>query len=164
MAYNFRDFISRTQCHTSLASLYVGNARVYFDFDADLFKSLETVVFNTRFRDTDEERTGSVDLYKSAFTSLLRTKTNIQTIAFRSTVCNTLFQVPPDIGCTNLRSLFLGVEIDLKSMLRLLSNLKHLVELELSGDRRLTPVHAEGRVDTAEDIDEVQPPQADCPT
>ncbi|KAI8317902.1 hypothetical protein GQ54DRAFT_142770 [Martensiomyces pterosporus] len=162
MAYNFRDFISRTQCHDSLASLYVSNGDVYFDFDAELFKNLEAVVFNTCFRSTDEERTGSVDLYKSAFTSLLRTKRNIRRMEFKSSARDTLFQVPPDIGCINLRSLVLGVEIDLKSMLRLLSNLKHLIELELGGDRNYTPIFDNGRVDTPEDIDEVQPPQADC--
>ncbi|KAI8317841.1 hypothetical protein GQ54DRAFT_301080, partial [Martensiomyces pterosporus] len=131
MVYNLHDFISRTQCHNSLVSLYVGNMYVYFDFDAELFKPLEAVEFNIRFPDTDEVRTGSVDLYKSAFTNLLRTKTNIQRIAFRSSARDTLFQVPLDIGCANLRSLVLGVEVDFKSMLRLLSNLKHLVELEL---------------------------------
>ncbi|KAI8318994.1 hypothetical protein GQ54DRAFT_313985, partial [Martensiomyces pterosporus] len=132
MAYNLYDFISRTQCHNSLISLYVGNGSVYFEFDAELFKNLESVEFKTRFPDTNEEITGSVDLYKSAFTNLLCTKTNIQRIAFRSSACDALFQVPPDIGCVNLRSLLLGVEIDFKSMLRLLSNLKHLIELELN--------------------------------
>ncbi|KAI8318054.1 hypothetical protein GQ54DRAFT_115756 [Martensiomyces pterosporus] len=163
MMYDFPDFISCTQCHNSLVSLYVGNGMAYFDFDAELFKALETVVFNTRLRDTDEESTGSVDLYKSAFTSLLSAKTNMQRMLFRSTVRDTLFQVPPDIGCTNLCSLVLGVEVDFQSMLRLLSSLKHLVELELSGDRKSTYRFEARRRDTFEDVDKLQPPPADCP-
>ncbi|KAI8319091.1 hypothetical protein GQ54DRAFT_306552 [Martensiomyces pterosporus] len=163
MAYNFHDFISRTQCYNSLVSLYVDNRWVYFDFDVNLFKNLETVVFNTRFRDTDEERTGSVDLHKSAFTSLLRTKTNMQRIVFRSTARNTLFQVPPDIGCTNLLSLILGVEVDFKSMLRLLSNLKRLVELELNVDYNYIYNVNGGQEDTDEYTDALQPPQAEHP-
>ncbi|KAI8318809.1 hypothetical protein GQ54DRAFT_299842 [Martensiomyces pterosporus] len=163
MTYGFHDFVSRTQCHKSLVSLYVGNEYVYFDFDAELFKNLETVVFNTRFWGKNEEGTGSVDLYTSAFTNLLRTKTNMQRMLFRSTVRDTIFQVPPNIGCTNLCSLFLGVEVDFKSMLRLLSSLKHLVELELCGDRESTYRFDDGRVDTAEDVDELQLPQTHCP-
>ncbi|KAI8318219.1 hypothetical protein GQ54DRAFT_307153 [Martensiomyces pterosporus] len=163
MVYDFHDFISRTQCHNSLVSLCVKNISVYFDFDAELFKGLEAVVFSTRFRSTDEEFTGSVDLYKSAFTSLLRAKTNIQRMTFKSTVCNTLFQVPPDIGCANLRSLFLGVEIDFKSMLRLLSSLEHLVELKLDVNYGYI-YNVNGRHgDAPEYIDELQPHQADCP-
>ncbi|KAI8317879.1 hypothetical protein GQ54DRAFT_315054 [Martensiomyces pterosporus] len=160
MVYDFHDFISRTQCHNSLVSLYVRNIHVYFDFDAELFKNLETVVFFTFFRDTDEVRTGSVDLYKSAFTSLLRAKTNIQRMSFTMRERDTLFQVPPDIGCINLRSLVLGVEVDFKSMLRLLSNLKHLIELEL--DVNYANIHKFNnmRVDAAGYVDELQPPQA----
>ncbi|KAI8318030.1 hypothetical protein GQ54DRAFT_117426 [Martensiomyces pterosporus] len=80
---------------------------------------------------------------------------------FRSTVRDTLFQVPPDIGCVNLRSLLLGVEIDFKSMLRLLSNLKHLIELELNVDY-VSINRLNGRQgDTGEDVDERQPPQAE---
>ncbi|KAI8318341.1 hypothetical protein GQ54DRAFT_87235 [Martensiomyces pterosporus] len=164
MAYDFRDFISRTQCHDSLVSLYVQSDHVYFDFDAELFKNLETVEFVTYFHDTGEERTGSVDLYKSAFTNLLRAKTSIQAMLFRSLVCGTLFQVPPDIGCTDLRSLCLGVEVDFKSMLRLLSNLRYLVELELSGHRGPTCEFDGRQVDRAEDVDELQLPHADCPS
>ncbi|KAI8318122.1 hypothetical protein GQ54DRAFT_300755 [Martensiomyces pterosporus] len=161
MTYNFRDFVSRTQCHNSLVSLYVSSAYVYFDFDVSLFKNLEAVVFDTSLQGTNKESAGSVDLYKSAFTSLLRTNTNMRRIAFRLSGCGTLFQVPSDIGCVNLHSLFLGVEIDFKSMLRLLKNLKHLIELELGGDRSFAPIFDDGRVDTAEDIDEVQPPHVD---
>ncbi|KAI8318622.1 hypothetical protein GQ54DRAFT_300145 [Martensiomyces pterosporus] len=163
MAYDFHDFVSRTQCHSSLVSLGVTNGNVYFDFDAKPFKKLETVEFSAWFRDTDEESTGSVDLYKSAFTSLLHAKTNIQRIAFRSDVCDKLFQVPPGIGCVNLRSLCLGVEIDFKSMLRLLSNLKHLIELELDVDYAYIYEDDFRREDTAEDVDELQPPQVDYP-
>ncbi|KAI8323698.1 hypothetical protein GQ54DRAFT_322496 [Martensiomyces pterosporus] len=132
MVYDFHDFISRTQCHDSLESLCVSNGEVYFDFDAELFKTLESVEFDARFPGKNEESTGSVDLYKSAFTSLLRAKTDMQRMLFSLTVRDTLFQVPPDIGCANLRSLFLGVEVDFKSMLRLLSKLKNLVELRLN--------------------------------
>ncbi|KAI8317843.1 hypothetical protein GQ54DRAFT_307399, partial [Martensiomyces pterosporus] len=160
MAYNFHDFISRTQCHNSLVSLRVYNEGAYFDFDAELFKNLETVMFSTRIQDTDEERTGSVDLYKSAFTSLLRTKTNIQRMSFISNARDTLFQVPAGIGCANLRSLLLGVEVDLKSILRLLSNLKHLVELELDVNYAFIYDGNDGQEDTVEYIDELQPPQA----
>ncbi|KAI8319307.1 hypothetical protein GQ54DRAFT_299450 [Martensiomyces pterosporus] len=163
MTYNFHDFISRTQCHNSLASLYVGNGDVYFDFDAELFKSLETVEFDASLWGIDEEFTGSVDLCKSAFTSLLRAKTSIQRMAFRSTTRNTLFQVPPDIGCVNLRLLCLGVEIDFKSMLRLLNSLKHLVELELNVDYVTIYGLNDRQGDTGEDVDERQPPQADYP-
>ncbi|KAI8318305.1 hypothetical protein GQ54DRAFT_300531 [Martensiomyces pterosporus] len=163
MAYNFQDFISGTQCHNSLVSLNVTNGNVYFDFDAKPFKTLETVEFSAWFRDTDEESTGSVDLYKSAFTSLLRAKTNIQRIAFRSDVCDKLFQVPPDIWCANLRSLCLGVEIDFKSMLRLLSNLKRLIELELDVDYAYIYEDDFRREDTAEDVDELQPLQVEYP-
>ncbi|KAI8318133.1 hypothetical protein GQ54DRAFT_314775 [Martensiomyces pterosporus] len=125
MACGFHDFISRTQCHDNLVSLYVNSGYTHFDFDVKLFKNLEAVEFNIPFPDTNEERTSSVNLYKSAFTSLLRAKTNMQRMVFRSTVRDTLFQVPPDIGCVNLCSLCLGVEVDFKSMLRLLSNLKY---------------------------------------
>ncbi|KAI8321022.1 hypothetical protein GQ54DRAFT_298277 [Martensiomyces pterosporus] len=163
MAYNFHDFISRTQCHDSLVSLRVSNGQVYFDFDAELFKALESVVFNTCFRSTDEESTGSVDLYKSAFTSLLRTKTNIQRIVFRSSARDTLFQVPLDIGCINLRSLNLGVEVDFKSMLRLLRNLKHLIELVLNVDYAFINDYNYEQEDGAGHIDELQPPQAEYP-
>ncbi|KAI8318523.1 hypothetical protein GQ54DRAFT_341811 [Martensiomyces pterosporus] len=163
MAYDFHDFISRTQCHNSLVSLYVDNGDVPFDFDAELFKNLETVEFTSRIRSTDEERTDSVDLYRSAFTSLLRTKTNMQRMVFRSSARDTLFQVPQNIGWANLRSLLLRVEVDFKSMLRFLRNLKHLVELELSGKRESTYWFGASRGDTAEDIDELQLPQADYP-
>ncbi|KAI8318151.1 hypothetical protein GQ54DRAFT_300737 [Martensiomyces pterosporus] len=163
MVYNFCDFISRTQCHNSLVSLFVGNAYVYFDFDASLFKPLEMVEFITHFQDTDEERTGSVDLHKSAFTSLLRAKTNIQRMAFKSSARDTLFQVPPDIGCVNLRSLILGVEVDFKSMLRLLRNLKHLVELELDVNYAFIYGGSGGQEDGAGYIDELHPPQAEYP-
>ncbi|KAI8318263.1 hypothetical protein GQ54DRAFT_322361 [Martensiomyces pterosporus] len=163
MAYNFHDFISRTQCHNSLVSLCVGNEYVYFDFDAELFKNLETVEFSTHFLDTDERKTGSVDLYKSAFTSLLRAKTNLQTMTFESRAHDTLFQVPPDIGCTNLRSLLLGVEVDLKSMLRLLSNLKHLVELKLDGNYDPIYMLFSDQEDTDEYIDGHQLLQAEYP-
>ncbi|KAI8318497.1 hypothetical protein GQ54DRAFT_306965 [Martensiomyces pterosporus] len=161
MVYEFHDFISRTQCHDSLVSLYVRNEHVYFDFDAELFKNLETAVFITHFRDTDEETAGSVDLYKSAFNSLLCAKTNIQRMSFTMRERDTLFQVPPDIGCANLRSLCLGVEIDFKSMLRLLSNLKHLVELVLSVNYANIYKFNNTRVDAAGYVDELQPPQAD---
>ncbi|KAI8318044.1 hypothetical protein GQ54DRAFT_323134 [Martensiomyces pterosporus] len=163
MAYNFHDFISRTQCHNSLVSLYVDNYYVHFDFDAELFKSLEAVDFFTYLRGRNEEDAGSMDLYKSAFTSLLRTKTNIQRMRFGVDGGATVFQVPPDIGCTNLRSLILGVEVDFKSMLRLLSSLKHLVELEISGKKMATYKHSYGRDDTPGYIDELQPPQAEYP-
>ncbi|KAI8318102.1 hypothetical protein GQ54DRAFT_112043 [Martensiomyces pterosporus] len=163
MTYNFRDFISRTQCHNSLATLYVKNQFVYFDFDTELFKNLITVVFNTRFWGKDQEFTGTVDLCKSAFTSLLHTKTNIQKMVFKADVRDTLFQVPPDIGCTNLRSLVLGVEVDFKSMLRLLSNLKHLVELVLDVSYYYI-YNANGRQeDAGEYIDKFQSPQAEYP-
>ncbi|KAI8317883.1 hypothetical protein GQ54DRAFT_147257, partial [Martensiomyces pterosporus] len=155
MTYGFHDFISHTQCHNSLVSLYVDNGYVYFDFDAELFKNLEAVEFYADVWGSEEETTGSVDLYKSAFTSLLHAKTNIQRMALRAIARDTIFQVPPDIGCANLRSLFLGVEIDFESMLRLLGSLKHLIELELSGDRRFTHMFDDGRVDAAEDVDEV---------
>ncbi|KAI8318912.1 hypothetical protein GQ54DRAFT_61020 [Martensiomyces pterosporus] len=163
MAYNFHDFISRTQCHDSLESLYVNSGYAHFDFDVKLFKNLKAVEFNIPFPDTNEERTSSVNLYKSAFTSLLRTKTNMQRMVFRSTVRDTLFLVPPDIGCTNLRSLLLSVEVDFKSMLRLLSNLKYLVKLEL--DVTYTDFHNvnDGQEDMEKYIDELQPPQADYP-
>ncbi|KAI8317970.1 hypothetical protein GQ54DRAFT_126591 [Martensiomyces pterosporus] len=164
MAYSFHDFISRTQCHNSLVSLCVDNRCAHFGFDAKLFKNLESVRFSADVRDrNDEETTGSVDLYKSAFTSLLRTKTNIQTMDFTSGAHSTLFQVPPNIGCTNLRSLFLGVEVDFKSILRLLRNLKHLIELELDVD--YTDVHDvnDRQEDMDKYIDELQPPQADYP-
>ncbi|KAI8319303.1 hypothetical protein GQ54DRAFT_306387 [Martensiomyces pterosporus] len=161
MAYGFHDFISRTQCHSSLVSLYVTNGYAYFDFNIKLFKTLETVEFSTYFRDTDEERTSSVDLYKSAFTSLLRTKTSLQRMAFESYARDTIFQVPPNIGCANLRSLLLGVEVDFKSMLRLLSNLKHLIELELNVDYAyIYNVNGE-QENGAGYIDELQPPQAE---
>ncbi|KAI8318075.1 hypothetical protein GQ54DRAFT_307245 [Martensiomyces pterosporus] len=163
MMYDFPDFISRTQCHNSLVSLCVRNTYVCFDFDAELFKNLETVEFTSRIRSTDEDRTDSMDLYRSAFTSLLRTKTNIRSMIFKSTTHDTIFQVPRDIGCTNLRSLCLGVEVDFKSMLRLLNNLKHLVQLELDVKGESTYRFGDARVDTAEDVDELQPPQADCP-
>ncbi|KAI8317941.1 hypothetical protein GQ54DRAFT_314975 [Martensiomyces pterosporus] len=163
MAYDFHDFISRTQCHNSLVSLYVSNRYAHFDFDAELFKSLETVVFQATQQDREDEIASFVDLYKSAFTSLLRAKTNIQRMAFKAVVRDTTFQVPPDIGCTNLRWLFLGVEIDFKSMLRLLSNLKHLIELELNVDYHYFYRYGNGRVDTAEYVDELHPPQADYP-
>ncbi|KAI8318956.1 hypothetical protein GQ54DRAFT_299713 [Martensiomyces pterosporus] len=163
MVYDFHDFISHTQCHNSLVSLYVENAGVYFDFDAELFKSLETVEFITHFRNIDEEKTGSVDLYNSAFTSLLHAKTNIQRMAFRSRARDTLFQVPPDIGCVNLRSLCLGMEVDFKSMLRLLGNLKHLIKLELDVNYAYIYGYDFRRGDTAEDVDELQLPQAGCP-
>ncbi|KAI8317942.1 hypothetical protein GQ54DRAFT_314970 [Martensiomyces pterosporus] len=163
MAYDFHDFISRTQCHNSLVSLYVDNTDLRFDFDAELLKNLETVEFTSRIRDTAEERTNSMDLYGSAFTSLLRTKTNIRSMIFKSTTHDTIFQVPRDIGCINLRSLYLSVEVDFKSMLRLLSNLKHLVQLELDVKSEPTYRFDDARVDTAEDVDELQPPQADCP-
>ncbi|KAI8319006.1 hypothetical protein GQ54DRAFT_299686 [Martensiomyces pterosporus] len=163
MAYGFREFVSRTQCHNSLVLLDVSNRHLYFDFDAELFKSLETAVFNASLRDRDEGSADSVDLYKSAFTSLLRTKTNIQRMAFRSSARDMPFQVPPEIGCANLRSLFLGVEVEFKPMLRLLGSLKHIVELELDVDSDSTYVFGDGRGDAAEDADELQPPQADCP-
>ncbi|KAI8318797.1 hypothetical protein GQ54DRAFT_314167, partial [Martensiomyces pterosporus] len=73
MTYDFHDFISRTQCHNRLVSLYVSSEYVYFDFDVNLFKNLEEVVFNTSLQGPNKENPGSVDLYKSAFTSLLRT-------------------------------------------------------------------------------------------
>ncbi|KAI8318251.1 hypothetical protein GQ54DRAFT_96538 [Martensiomyces pterosporus] len=163
MVYDFRDFISRTQCHNSLELLYVNNRCVYFDFDANLFKNLETVEFDTRIWGTDEETTGSVDLYKSAFTSLLRTKTKIQSITFMSPVSDTRFQVPPAIGCINLHSLILGVEVDFKSMLRLLSNLKHLAKLELNIDYDYMPNDNDGQEDATEYINELLPFQADYP-
>ncbi|KAI8318191.1 hypothetical protein GQ54DRAFT_307174 [Martensiomyces pterosporus] len=163
MAYNFRDFISRTQCHNSLVSLYVDSRYAHFDFDAELFKTLETVEFNTHFRYEGKDLTGSVDLYRSAFISLLGAKTNVQRIKFSSGVHNTLFQVPPDIGCANLRSLHLSVEVDLMPMLRLLSKLKHLVELKLDIDYDYTYNANDGQEDAAEDIDELQLPQADFP-
>ncbi|KAI8318120.1 hypothetical protein GQ54DRAFT_111882 [Martensiomyces pterosporus] len=163
MAYDFHDFISRTECHNSLVSLYVNNQFAYFDFDAELFKSLETVEFDASLWDRDEETTGSVDLYKSAFTSLLRAKTNIQRMIFKADARDVIFQVPPNIGCTNLRSLFLGVEIDFKSMLRLLSSLKHLVQLGLNVDYASIYRFDDRRGDTAGDIDELQPPQEDYP-
>ncbi|KAI8321498.1 hypothetical protein GQ54DRAFT_182005 [Martensiomyces pterosporus] len=163
MAYNFCDFITRTQGHDSLVSLVVGNKLVYFDFDVNMFKNLESVKFFTPIQDTDEERTGSVDLYKSAFTSLLRTKTNIQSMAFTSTARDTLFQVPPDIGCVNLRSLILGVDVDFKSMLLLLSSLKHLVKLELGVNYAFIYDGNDEQEDAAEYIDELQPLQADYP-
>ncbi|KAI8318579.1 hypothetical protein GQ54DRAFT_77481 [Martensiomyces pterosporus] len=161
MMYSFQDFISRTQCNHSLVSLYVDNVFVYFDFDVNMFKNLETVEFITHFRDTNEEMTGSVDLYKSAFTSLLRTKTNIQRMAFKSCARDTVIHVPPDIGCANLRSLCLGVEVDFKSMLRLLSNLKHIIELELDVNHAYIYGDDFRRGDTAEYMDELQLPQAD---
>ncbi|KAI8318782.1 hypothetical protein GQ54DRAFT_65761 [Martensiomyces pterosporus] len=161
MVYNFRDFVSRIQGHNSLVSLCVSNELVYFDFDAELFKSLKTVVFDANVWNSEEEIAGSVDLYKSAFTSLLRAKTNIQRMSFTMHECDTLFQVPPDIGCANLRSLCLGVEIEFKSMLRLLSNLKHLVELELNIDDEYINNVNDGPEDTDEYIDEPQPPQAE---
>ncbi|KAI8322357.1 hypothetical protein GQ54DRAFT_304072 [Martensiomyces pterosporus] len=163
MAYDFHDFISRTQCYNSLVSLYVDNRWVYFDFDVNMFKNLETVGFNIRFPDTDEVRTGSVDLYKSAFTNLLRTKTNVQRIAFKPSARDALFQVPLDIGCANLRSLLLGVEVDFKSMRQLLSNLKHLIELELDVDYNFIHDVNDQHEDGAGCIDEVQPPQAEYP-
>ncbi|KAI8319295.1 hypothetical protein GQ54DRAFT_299453, partial [Martensiomyces pterosporus] len=163
MVYDFRDFISRTQCHNSLESLHVNNGCVYFDFDANLFKNLETVKFDTRVWGTDEETTGSVDFCKSAFTSLLRAKTTIQRMTFVSPVRDTRFQVPPDIGCINLHSLILGVEVDFKSMLRLLSSLKHLVKLELNVDYDYIPNDNDGQEDATEYINELLPFQADYP-
>ncbi|KAI8318604.1 hypothetical protein GQ54DRAFT_314352 [Martensiomyces pterosporus] len=161
MTYDFCDFISRTQCHNSLVSLRVRNYYVHFDFDAELFKSLETVEFDANVRGSEEEIAGPVGLYKSAFASLLRAKTNMQRMEFKSTVRDTLFQVPPDIGCTNLRSLFLEVEVDFKSMLRLLSNLKHLIQLELYINGASTYGSGGGRRDTTEYTVELQPLQAD---
>ncbi|KAI8318035.1 hypothetical protein GQ54DRAFT_336507 [Martensiomyces pterosporus] len=163
MPYGFHDFISRTQCHDSLVSLYVRSGHVYFDFDAELFKNLETVEFITHLVSAGEESTGSVDLCKSAFTSLLCTKTNIQRMVFQSCARDTLFQVPPDIGCINLRSLVLGVEVDLESMLRLLSNLKHLVELELDIRYAFINDRNDEQEGAAEYIDELLPPQAVYP-
>ncbi|KAI8318600.1 hypothetical protein GQ54DRAFT_300161 [Martensiomyces pterosporus] len=163
MTYGFRDFISRTQCHNSLVSLYVKNDHVYFDFDAELFKDLETVEFSTPFQVTNEETTGCVDLYKSAFTSLLHAKTNIQRMSFRSDVPDIIFQVPRDIGCTNLRLLILGVYVDFKSVLRLLSNLKHLIQLELNVDDHYRDIFEDWLDDTLEYIDEFLPPQVDYP-
>ncbi|KAI8319698.1 hypothetical protein GQ54DRAFT_306093 [Martensiomyces pterosporus] len=150
MVYDFQDFISRTQCHDSLVSLYVRNDHVYFDFDVELFKTLESVEFGACFSDKNDESTGSVDLYKSAFTSLLRAKTDIQRMTFKSGAPDTLFQVPRDIGCVNLRSLSLGVEVDFKSMLRLLSKLKNLVELRLNINCVSTYRSSGGEVDIAD--------------
>ncbi|KAI8317966.1 hypothetical protein GQ54DRAFT_126626 [Martensiomyces pterosporus] len=48
-------------------------------------------------------------------------------------------------------------------MLRLLSNLKYLVELELSGHREPTYEFDDRQVDRAEDADEFQLPQANYP-
>ncbi|KAI8318640.1 hypothetical protein GQ54DRAFT_70073 [Martensiomyces pterosporus] len=163
MVYNFHDFISRTQCHNNLVSLLVGNKFAYFDFDAKLFKSLQTVEFDAGLWSSLEEYASSVDLYKSAFTNLLHAKTNLQRMAFKADARDTIFQVPPDIGCVNLRSLCLGVEVDFESMLRLLGSLKHLVELELSGNREFTYGFDDGRRDTAEDTDELQPLHANYP-
>ncbi|KAI8321883.1 hypothetical protein GQ54DRAFT_170397 [Martensiomyces pterosporus] len=162
MTYSLRDFISRTQCHNSLVSLYVDNGNLHFDFDAELFKNLETVKFDASLLGWNEESASSVDLYKSVFTGLLHAKTSIQRMAFKLSGCDTIFQVPPNIGCVNLRLLVLGVEVDFKSMLRLLGSLKHLVELELYVDYDY--IYARGRQeDTAEYIDELQPPQAEYP-
>ncbi|KAI8318407.1 hypothetical protein GQ54DRAFT_87079 [Martensiomyces pterosporus] len=163
MAYNFHDFISRTQCHNSLVSLHVNNRCVYFDFDANLFKNLETVEFDVGLVSAGEESTGSVELYKSALASLLRAKTNLHRMEFMSPVRDTRFQVPPDIGCINLHSLILGVEVDFKSVLRLLSNLKHLVKLELNIDYDYMPNDNDGQEDAAEYINELLPFQADYP-
>ncbi|KAI8317893.1 hypothetical protein GQ54DRAFT_301051, partial [Martensiomyces pterosporus] len=163
MAYDFCDFISRSQCHNSLVSLCVDNHYVHFDFDFEPFKSLETVEFSANVTDRDNEYAGPMDLYKSAFASLLRAKTNVQRIEFTSGAYDELFQVPPDIGCINLRSLCLSVEVDFKSMLRLLSNLKHLVELELDVEGKPTYMSDDRRGDAAENTDNLLPPQADYP-
>ncbi|KAI8318909.1 hypothetical protein GQ54DRAFT_306678 [Martensiomyces pterosporus] len=163
MVYNLHDFISRTQCHNSLVSLYVNSRCTHFDFDINLFKNLEAVEFNISFPDTNEERTGYANLCESAFTSLLRAKTNLQRMAFRSFARDALFQMPPDIGCVNLQSLCLGVGVDFKSMLQLLSSLKHLIELELYvnyGDMHNDNGEQENG---AGYIDELQPSQAEYP-
>ncbi|KAI8318117.1 hypothetical protein GQ54DRAFT_314788 [Martensiomyces pterosporus] len=78
------------------------------------------------------------------------------------TMCerDTLFQVPPDIGCANLHSLFLGVNVSFQSMLRLLSNLKHLVELVLNVYYGDIDRHHNRRVDPGGYVDELQPAQA----
>ncbi|KAI8318806.1 hypothetical protein GQ54DRAFT_341663 [Martensiomyces pterosporus] len=132
MLYDFPDFISHTQCHDSLLSLHVENKYTYYDFDAELFENLETVEFSVRIGEMWAAECGPVERYKAAFTSLLRAKTNIQYMTFVSDVKHDIFKVPYVIGCTNLRSLYLGTEVDFTSLLRLLGKLKHLVNLVLN--------------------------------
>ncbi|KAI8318710.1 hypothetical protein GQ54DRAFT_306842 [Martensiomyces pterosporus] len=131
MLYDFPDFISRVQCHSSLLSLHVRNKYVYYDFDAELFENLETVEFSAHIGNEWPAERGSVERYKVAFTSLLHAKTNIQYMTFLSDVKHDIFKVPSVIGCAKLRSLYLGAEVDFTSLLRLLGKLKHLVDLVL---------------------------------
>ncbi|KAI8318303.1 hypothetical protein GQ54DRAFT_300528 [Martensiomyces pterosporus] len=163
MVCDFCGFIYSILCHNSLVSLYVNNLSMHSAVDAEMVKSLEIIKLSAVSWNTDEESTGSAGLYKSAFASLLRTKTNVQRMTVKSCVRDILFQVPPDIGCTNLRLLYLGVEIDFKSMLRLLSNLKHLVELVLDVDYKFGYTLDDEQEDTDEYIDELQPSQAYYP-